>query len=95
MAFKRISPITGRLRMPKPITGKIPGFLPNKGSQQAMLPSRAALRMLRQPGAQSLGNYAKMTPSGAATIDQPYSGIMDAAQNAGVAPIPEDSDDQG
>jgi len=57
------------LRMPKMII--------NKGSQtRPMFPSKRALRDITRPGAQTVGNYAKMTPSGANAIPDTYTGIM-------------------
>jgi hypothetical protein len=56
----------------------------NKGSRTApMLPSKVAVRRLvgGDPTRMSLGNYAKMTPSGAGAIDS-HLGLM----NQGVQP---------
>jgi len=36
----------------------------NKGSTQALLPSRKAMKMLGANPLSNMGNYAKMTPSG-------------------------------
>jgi hypothetical protein len=49
-----------------------------KSTGQAMLPDRAALSRLTKgnPEAQSLGNYAKATPSGAAAMNKTYPEIM-------------------
>lgn len=65
-------------------SGKMPPLTKNKGSRQALLPNRRALNQLLKgdPVQQSLGNYAKLTPSGAAGMDQPYSDIT----NLGVQP---------
>lgn len=57
----------------------------NKGSRTApMLPSKRAMRKLTggDPTQMSLGNYAKMTPSGAGGFDETYNGLM----NQGVQP---------
>jgi hypothetical protein len=60
-----------------------------KGGGQAMLPNRAAVAALTKgdPTQQSLGNYAKLTPSGA-NAPATYGGIMDEGQ-AGVSAEPE------
>lgn len=52
-----------------------------KGGGQAMLPNRAAMNQLVKgnPEQQSMGNYAKLTPTGAgAPMD--YGGIMDEGE---------------
>jgi len=85
------SPLHG-LKRPPSITGKLPGMTPNKGSQQVQLPNRAALHQLvgGNPAQQSLGNYAKLTPSGATAVAQPYNDIVDQAQQSGVSVLPSD-----
>lgn len=52
----------------------------------AHLPSKRAMRMLGDPTQQSLGNYAKLTPSGAAAMSVPYSTIMDQGEQPEVQP---------
>jgi hypothetical protein len=74
-------------RGPQRITGRVPGLLPNKGSRQAMLPSRAALRMLtKDPTQQTLGNYAKLTPSGAGALTGDYGALTEGQQGMAVVP---------
>jgi hypothetical protein len=61
----------------------------NKGSRTApMLPGKRAMRKLTggDPTQMSLGNYAKMTPSGAAGLDDTYSGLMNQPQQPSVIP---------
>jgi hypothetical protein len=60
-----------------------------KGGGQAMLPNRAAVTALTKgdPTQQSIGNYAKLTPSGA-NAPTTYGGVMDEA-TAGVSAEPE------
>jgi hypothetical protein len=84
-------------RGPQRITGRVPGLLPNKGSRQAMLPSRAALRMLtKDPTQQSLGNYAKLTPSGAGAMASDYDTLTQGQQGMAVVPaLSPGPDDQG
>lgn len=55
-----------------------------KYSKQAVLPNRAALNQLTKgnPEQQSLGNYAKLTPSGAAGATN-YQSIIDMANKGG------------
>lgn len=59
--------------------GKRPALLSNKGSRTAMLPSPKAVREITggTPAQQSLGNYAKLTPSGLADVTQPYDDITE------------------
>lgn len=67
---------------------KLPKLTANKGSRTAMLPSPKAVREITKgdPVQQSLGNYAKLTPSGLAGMIQPYSDIM----NMGIQPAIQD-----
>jgi hypothetical protein len=68
--------------------GKVPPAK-GKGGGQALLPNKAALNALTKgnPVAQSLGNYAKMTPSGAAAMNQTYPQIMaEGEEGASVLP---------
>jgi len=68
-------------------SSKVP--LPNgKGGRQEMLPSRHALAELTHgnPMQRSMGNYAKLTPSGAGAIST-YDGIM-AMANRGASAKP-------
>jgi len=60
----------------------------NKGSQQVRLPNRAALNQLTKgdPTQQSIGNFAKLTPSGASAEAMPYASIMSEGQQPGVVP---------
>jgi hypothetical protein len=70
-----------------------PTAIVNKGSRQAMLPSRAAVRQLTKgdPTQQSLGNYAKLTPSGAGAPGNYPSTIASEGQMTPVSPaIPDD-----
>jgi hypothetical protein len=67
----------------------MPSLLKNKGAKTIpLLPGRAATRSLANPAQQTLGNYAKLTPSGAAGMDQPYSDIM----NVGTQPAIQDDE---
>jgi hypothetical protein len=83
-------------------SGKLAPGLPKvtrnagKGGGQEMLPSRGAMSMLTggNPVERSLGNYAKLTPSGAGAPGS-YAGIMDMGQKgASVVPAlsPDDVD---
>lgn len=69
--------------------GKVLGATPKKAKgkpgQQAMLPSREALAQLTKgsPDQQALGNYAKLTPSGAGA-PATYPAIIAEAENNGV-----------
>jgi len=72
------------------ITGRVPGLLANKGSQQATLPSRRAMSMLKNPSQQTLGNYAKMTPSGATAGSLSYDDLMQMGQSPVVPALPDD-----
>jgi hypothetical protein len=60
----------------------------NKGSHQMRLPSPAALRQLSKgdPVQTSMGNFAKLTPSGATALAMPYSGIMAEGQQPETVP---------
>ena len=70
-------------------TPRIPSPLKNKGSRtMPMLPGRAAANSLSDPTQQTMGNYAKLTPSGAAGMNQPYSDIM----NIGTQPAIQDDE---
>lgn len=65
-----------------PASGRI-NTVPNKGSQQAMLPNRAAVNKLLKgnPSERSVQNYAKLTPMGRST--QTYQEIIDMAAKIG------------
>lgn len=61
----------------------------NKGSRTApMLPGKRAMRKLTggDPTQMSLGNYAKMTPSGAGGFDETYNGLMNQPDQPQVIP---------
>jgi hypothetical protein len=62
-----------------------------KGGGQAMLPNRAAVTQLTKgdPTQQSLGNYAKLTPSGASAPSS-YPAIM-AEGDQGVSAAPDET----
>ena len=77
------------------LTGKMPRFkgakpalIGNKGSRQAMFPSKKAVEQVMKgdPTQQSLSNYAKLTPSGLAGMIQPYDDIT----NMGIQPAIQD-----
>lgn len=59
-----------------------------KGGQQEMLPSRHALAQLvgGTPEQRSMGNYAKLTPSGAGAIQTYPAIIAEGEQGAKVLP---------
>ena len=59
--------------------------VPNKGSRSELLPSRHAMNTLTKgdPYQRSMGNYAKLAPSGA-NAPTSYRDIMDMAQTGGV-----------
>lgn len=67
---KAINPGTGRLTQ-----------LRNKGSREQLLPGRNAMETLTKgsPWDRSMGNYAKLTPSGA-NAPTSYQDIIDMAQ---------------
>ena len=71
---------------------KVTPLLKSKASKQVHLPSRRALNQLLKgdPVQQSLGNYAKLTPSGAAGMNQPYSSIADLGIQPDVMPAIDD-----
>lgn len=75
---KKINPGTGRLIVNK-----------GKGGGSQMLPSRHALNTLTKgdPIERSLGNYAKLTPSGAGAPGS-YAGIMAMGLNTPAAVEP-------
>lgn len=79
-----------RLPRPQPVGLHTPKttLLANKGSRQARLPSRAALNMLTKgdPSQQTMGNFAKLTPSGAGALGLPYSDITQLGQQPSVVP---------
>ena len=63
---------------------------PPKPRSKAMLPSREAVAQLTKggPGAQSISNYAKLTPSGATAMATPYGNIEQMGE-AGASAEPE------
>lgn len=68
--------------------GKVPPAR-GKGSAHAMFPDRAALMQVTKgnPMQQSLGNYAKLTPSGASAMAKTYPEIMaEGQEGASVLP---------
>lgn len=73
----------------KPL-GQPPKKAKGKGGGQAMLPNRAAVAALTKgdPTQQSLGNYAKLTPSGA-SAPSTYPAIM-AEGEQGVSAAPDE-----
>lgn len=62
--------------------GRPPKAIINKGANSQMLPSRTALAQLTKgsPIQRSLGNYAKLTPSGASALPT-YDSITAMGQN--------------
>lgn len=74
---KKINPGTGRLIQNK-----------GKGGKEELLPSRHAMAQLQNgdPWQRSVGNYAKLTPSGA-NGPNTYQDIIDMADN-GVSILP-------
>ena len=73
----------GRPLVPQPKKGK------GKGLGHAMLPDRRAVAALTKgdPAQQSIGNYAKLTPSGGGAPGT-YGGIMDEAEQ-GASAVPD------
>jgi hypothetical protein len=71
-----------------------PKMIHNKGSRQAYLPSRKALNQILKgdPVQRSLGNYAKLTPSGAAGMQQPYSDITNLGVQPSIMPAIKDEE---
>lgn len=67
-----------------------------KRSYQARLPSRQALRMLTKgdPSQTTMGNFAKLTPSGAAAAAMPYTDITQLGQQPSVVPALSSTDDE-
>lgn len=77
-----------KLLKPHPVHIPRPTNIANKASRQASLPSRHALNQLTKgdPSQTSIGNFAKMTPSGATAAAMPYADIQQLGQQPPVVP---------
>jgi len=64
---------------------KFKRFGGDKGSSQALLPSKRAMRMLnKNPLMNTMGDYAKLTPSGFQALQMP----IDDIRTEGDQPVP-------
>ena len=75
------------------LSGKLPRLTLNKGSQQMRLPQKRAMQQLIRgnPTQQSLGNYSKLTPTGATAAAMNYGDEVYQGMQQGSPPQTDDS----